>query len=434
MNEQPKIFNFGKIVFPTVKRIKYNDFVSMYLLPNNTQDICRIQVILNGGIAHERINQLARITSLMTNQGSVALDCKAIAEKLDFCGTRFTRTTLPSKSIFDLITLTRLTDDTIPVLEQILKFPIFPEENLNVIKTNLTQALKSQLKRTDAVAELEFKHLFYGNSHYNGRRTDFDKISGITPDDTLNFYNSFLRAGKVKIVLSGNITDNLIAEIGKIFGNDWIKQSKVPARKRSVINSDGIDRTHIFDMPKAIQSSIVMGTPTIGRRDNDFIPLRIVSYILGGYFGSRFMQNIREDKGYTYGIYSLLTSDKKCGCFKIKTDCDVKYTYKVISEVKKEIERIKGEPVGNDELSMAKSCLLSDIARLIDTPFDIADYIATKSSIKSAKDFFNTQIERIQNITAGEIIDTANKYLDTNRFITTIATNENKLKKIPFEH
>lgn len=434
MKKQPEIYDFDDIVFPSVQRIKLNDYTSIYSVPDKSQDICRIQFIFNGGIANERTDYVSRITTLMTNQGSRDLNCKEIAEQLDYCGTNFARSTLSFHSIYDLISLTRLTDKTIPILEQIVKYPVFPKENLAILKRNSIEDLKARMKKTKVVADINFRNLFYGNNHYLGKIPDTEAINSITQDDVINFYDHHIRAKNVKIVLSGNITDNLIKNIGNIFDKDWLKNEKLQPRKRAIIKSTGFNETKIINIPKAVQSSIIIGMPTIGQKDNDYIPLRIATYLLGGYFGSRLMQNIREEKGYTYGIYSQLTTTKEIGCFKISTDCDIRYTYKVIEEVNKEINKLKNDPIFDDELQMVKSSMLSSIAKLVDTPFDIADYIASKNNICSARRFFNSQIEQIKNITAEKIRETANKYLNPERFIIVVATDENMLKKIPFEH
>lgn len=434
MKKQPEIYDFDEIVFPSIKRIKLNDFTTVYTVPDKSQDICRIQLILNGGDADEHLDHLARITTMMTNQGSEQLNCKEIAELLDYCGTNFSSTTVAFYSIYDLITLTRLTDKIIPILEQIIKYPIFPEVNLETLKTNCIEGLKARMKKNKVLAEITFRNLFYGNRHFLGKIPEIQNISKITRDNVIEFYDTYCRAKNVKVVLSGNINDKLITDIGNIFNSEWHKHGKLPKRNRNILKTSGINEIKIVNTPNAVQSSIIIGMPTINRKHEDYIPLRIATYLLGGYFGSRLMQNIREDKGYTYGIYAQLTSSNKTGVFKINTDCDIKYTYQVIREVNIEMEKLKSKLVPDSELQMVKSSMLSSIAKLIDSPFDIADYIASKKNVVAAKRFFNNQIEGIRNITAEKIRETAKKYFNSERFITVIATDENKLKKIPLEH
>jgi len=184
----------------------------------------------------------------------------------------------------------------------------------------------------------------------------------------------------------------------------------------------------VVDKDDAMQSSVVFLQNSIMRNHPDYIKLRIVITALGGYFGSRLMKNIREEKGYTYSIGASLLCTKNLSYINISSECDTAYTAELIKEVKIEIEKLRAQEMDNEELSTLKNCMLSDLVKILDTPLSMAGLVTSHLFYSTGTDYFNKQREIIENITAKDIKEIAFKYLNIDNFYIVVAGNEKLMK------
>ena len=159
-----------------------------------------------------------------------------------------------------------------------------------------------------------------------------------------------------------------------------------------------------------------MGTPFPNRHHPDFVKVQVLNNVFGGFFGSRLMSNIREDKGYTYGIYSYLENHIQESAWIISTEAGRDVCEAAITEVYKEMERLRGEPVGEEELLLVRNYMMGSILGDLDGPFQIIN--RWKNLILNGLDenFFETQLETIRTVSAGELQQLANKYLQPESF------------------
>ena len=176
-----------------------------------------------------------------------------------------------------------------------------------------------------------------------------------------------------------------------------------------------------------MQSAIVMMIKAIPRKHPDYFKLRVLVTVLGGYFGSRLMSNIREDKGYTYGINSSLSGRAFDGYIGISTECDTQYTWQVIEETKKEMRRLQEEPIPQQELDIVKRHMLSDLVKTLDTPFNIGGYIGNMFCYGVYPEYFNEQVQEIINVTSDQLLTIAQRYFDLEKLRVVIACDKNKL-------
>ncbi len=168
---------------------------------------------------------------------------------------------------------------------------------------------------------------------------------------------------------------------------------------------------HFIEKPDSVQSAIRIGKLTIGKSHHDFVKLQVVSTILGGYFGSRLMSNIREDKGYTYGIGSFIAPMNQASYFGIATEVGVDITRQAIDEIYKEINRLSTDIMPNEELELVKSYLMGEILKSVDGPFALAERWKGMLLFGLDSEYFKKMIETISSITPEEVLDIAKKYL-----------------------
>ena len=173
-----------------------------------------------------------------------------------------------------------------------------------------------------------------------------------------------------------------------------------------------------------------MGLPTIGREEPHFFALKLLCTILGGYFGSRLMSNIREEKGYTYGITSSLAALRYGSYLVISTQTGTEFTQPLIDEVFVEINRLRNELVSNDELTVVKNYLRGEMARTLDSPFSITDYYLSLTANNLSTEYFARQDQAIRRLTADDLLDVARKYLCPEQFYIVVAGDKNKIPPI----
>ena len=171
----------------------------------------------------------------------------------------------------------------------------------------------------------------------------------------------------------------------------------------------------------AVQSAIKIRIGAIPRSHPDYIPLRILITALGGYFGSRLMKNIREEKGFTYGISASLSGRRHEGYIDIETQCDSAYTWKVIDEISAEISRLQHEPLGREELLKVKKYIISSLTKVLDTPSARADYASTDFLYGTGADYFNRQVEITDRITPEELTEVARLHLKPDSALQIVA-------------
>ena len=177
----------------------------------------------------------------------------------------------------------------------------------------------------------------------------------------------------------------------------------------------------IVEKKDAVQSAINIGKTVISRTHNDYFGLRVLLTVLGGYFGSRLMKNIREDKGYTYGISAQLISLEKEGYISISSEVGADVCKKAIKEVYKEIDRLSQEPVSKAELSLVRNYILGNWLRMFDGPLAIANSYRVLIDNDLEEDYFEKGLKEMQNITPEQLYERANRYFMKDSFIETVA-------------
>jgi len=162
-----------------------------------------------------------------------------------------------------------------------------------------------------------------------------------------------------------------------------------------------------------LQSAIRIGAPSINKRHEDYQGLKVLNVILGGYFGSRLMKNIREEKGYTYGINSSVVSLNLTGLISISTEVSNKFTRCAIDEIYKEIRRLQSEPVDKEELSVVRNYMLGELVRMFDGPFASAESFRSAWEYGLDNSYYKRFADRIQSIEPDELKALAQKYYNT---------------------
>ncbi|MDO5571609.1 MAG: pitrilysin family protein [Bacteroidales bacterium] len=436
-NIQPHTSPISSINIPEPEKIITPNGVEIFQLNLGDQDVFRIDVIFGAGKWEQKKNLVAMFTNLLLKEGVEGMSALEVAEHLDYYGAWLQPSATYHNSYVTLYSLNKYAKETLSLVEKIIKKPLFNEHEFDVIRNRRKQSFLVEEEKVQVVAFNNFIEAIFGKVHPYGKHASASDFDILNTDDLKEFHKKYYNSSNCKIVITGKITDEIMDYVINAFGKEQWGGMLVKDRLCEQETSDDKDVSNnelfcnyensykpkeIFvEKADAMQSAIRIGMPVINRNHPDYAKLRILNTLLGGYFGSRLMANIREEKGYTYGIGSNITTLKNGSYITISTQTAVNYTQEVIKEVFNEIRKLKEELVTDEEMSMLKGYLMGEMARLFDGPFPIAD--AHISLIANGMDsgYYKNMIKEISDITSGDIIEMAKKYFIENNFSVIIS-------------
>ncbi len=421
---QPKIniinSDFIKTYLTNPFKHTLDNGIPVYIINKGTQDLVKIELIFTNGLLYKTNNLVAKSTSDMLKLGTVNYTSNEIADIIDYCGAYIETTAEKDMTLVSLYTLNKHLEKTLPVLEEIIKRPVFPKNELSIYLQKQKQEFIVNNKKVDFIAKRKFNELLFGaNNHYGKtiKLNDFDKIK---PEQLFDFHKKYYSSNNCKIIAAGKVTEDIIDNLNRYFGqNDWYFDKKNNNNKSFKISSNRQFK-HFIPKDNVVQSAIRIGKILFNKTNPDFMGLDILNTVLGGYFGSRLMTNIREDKGYTYGIGSALISLQKSGYFCITSQVRSDVSSKAVKEIYKELKRLKQEIIPDKELNLVRNYILGNFLRSIDGPFAIADKFIDVLNYQLDYNYYFKYFDVIKNISAEKLKQLAEKYLDNDNMFELI--------------
>ncbi|NNK71931.1 MAG: insulinase family protein, partial [Flavobacteriaceae bacterium] len=289
--------------------------------------------------------------------------------------------------------------------------PLLVEEEFQKQKDIQLEGLKSNEKSVDAVAGRVGSALAYGVNHPYGEYVTEETLNAITLDDVKEFYTERFNPGQAYLVVIGDVkADDIRPKIEKTFGL-WIKGTSLELSVPKAIPNAQYTQINFIDMPNAVQSNISLThTTNLEMSDPDYHAVLIANKILGGGFNSYLNMNLREEHGYTYGARSSLGADKYVSRFRAGAAVRNMVTDSAVVETLKEIKRIKTEPVTEEALANAKAKYTGDFVLALERPQTLAQYALNIKINELPEDFYSTYLEKINAVTAEDVMRVANKY------------------------
>ena len=383
--------------------------VPVYVFNAGSQDVVSIEILFDAGSWNQSKPLVASCTNALLKEGTTIHTSQQINEAIDFYGSFLQTDVSKDEASIALYSLNKQLNNVLPYLTEVLTEPTFPEEELKMHLARVEQQFEVNQQKNSSIARGEFLNVLYGDSHPYGKKAELEFFKQVEQVDLVGFWNENYTTKNCKIFLSGKITDEVFQAIDNAISLP-LPNTKVELKDYEPISSKQFK--HYIEKPDAVQSAIRIGKRTIDKSHTDFAKLQVVNTILGGYFGSRLMSNIREDKGYTYGIGSFVAPMKYDCYFGISTEVGVDVTQKALDEIYKEIELLRTELVSEEELSLVKSYLMGELLKSVDGPFAVAERWKGMILFDLDKSYFDSLIQTITNITTSEVQEIAIKYLD----------------------
>ncbi|MBK1440278.1 insulinase family protein [Parapedobacter sp. ISTM3] len=399
--------------------IPFPNGVQTFVFNAGDQDLVRIEWIFGNVFAQEDQSLLNSCASELLLEGTTKYSSKQIAELVDFHGAFLVPEYGYDQSALTLFSLNKHLDQLLPLVKNILTDAIFPERELATYIRNNKQKLQVSLKKNSFVARRLFNKTLFGPTRY-GYIPDVPDYDRIAREALLALFKQQYTPANCTLIVSGKVTDGVIDALRQLFGDSWQLADKAipvdPAPKFAP--TEGL--LVVDERKDALQSAIRLGSQSIQRSHPDFPGLQVLNTLLGGYFGSRLMTNIREEKGYTYSIGSGLASLRHSAFFTISSEVGVAVTKATLAEIEKEIQRLREEPVEESELALVKNYLMGSMLGSLENVFSHADKFKTVYFSGLGLEYYDYYSDTINSITAEEIARLANTYLNYQNMIKVI--------------
>lgn len=399
--------------------IQFTNNCNLFHFNSGDQELVRIEWVF-GNLRFNRQKPLLNMAvNDMLTEGTENLNAAMIADKIDYYGAFLQTDYGYDNCTVTLYSLNKHLADTLPIVHDILNNSIFPTKEIEVFKITHQQKLQVGLQKNDVLARRQFNRALYGETiyGYSSEISDYEQLK--QPDMQLHFKQMYQPAN-CTILVAGKINDSLLGMMSEIFDQGW-KNGPQPADTTQPALKSSAEHSFFIDKPDALQSAIRMGLPTINRTHPDFPALQVLNTVLGGYFGSRLMANIREDKGYTYGIGSAMTSLKQSGSIFIATEVGADVCRAALTEIEKEVNLLKTSLVPGEELALVRNYMLGSLLGSLENVMSHADKFKNIYFSGLGYDYYEYYIETIKNITSQRLQQLANQYLDFDNFYKVVA-------------
>lgn len=387
--------------------------LKLFSIDGGEQDLVRIEFIFSNTNYDSAKPLQTFATNTMLNDGTSELSSTQIADKIDYYGAFLQTEYANDHSTVTLFTLNKHLANTLPIVKAIISDSIFPQVELDTLIRNQKQKLSVSLEKNDFLSRKTFSHVLFGDTlyGYDIAAADYDNLSR----DQLNTYFKLAYQPKnCTVIISGKVNEDTITLIDKYFGSDW--NNSIDVKENEFKFTTGSGQENFLERADALQSAIRIGQVSINRKHADFPGLQVLNTIFGGYFGSRLMANIREDKGFTYGIGSALVSLKNTGYFFIASEVGAEVCSATLTEIEKEITLLKEQPVTEGELALVRNYMLGSMLGSLENSLSHADKFKNVYFSGLDYDYYKNYINTVRNISPDELQALANQYLNFNSF------------------
>jgi predicted Zn-dependent peptidase len=369
-----------------------------------SQNVCKIELLFKAGRWNERVFGAGYFTSQLLSKGTKSRTSFQIAQSFDQLGAHLEINPGADFVSVALYSLTRNLEASLELLIHLLLDSIFPEKELSQLKTIYLQNLRVNKEKTSFQSSVMFRRTLYGTTHPYGKELEEADVQRISQQELQEHYNEFFK--EATLIVSGKVSDE---------HKDFILSSLAFLKFQLIEPADSnipvlTKTSEVVSKEGSVQASIRMGKPFFGRLHPDYPAAILLNHILGGYFGSRLMKNIREEKGLTYGISSSLSMALHGNHFVIGADVNLENVELAFGEIKKEMKRLREEPIDPTELEVSRNHFIGSLQLEITTSFAHADKVKNITIFGLPQDYYQQLIHRIDAISADDLMAVAYRH------------------------
>lgn len=387
--------------------------VDVYAVHAGAEEVLSLEWVYYAGNWFEDKNLIAATTNFLLRNGTSTRTAFQLNEHFEYYGSYLNRACYNETATITLHCLNKHVAELLPVVRELVTDSVLPQEELDIYKQNMQQRLKVNLKKSDFVASRLIDASLYGENHPYGRYTRPEDFAALEREQLLAFYQRFYQQGKFILFVAGKIPANLPALLDQYFGDLPVQ----PALLHDIPQFPSTTKkSRITNDPDGVQGSIRIARNFPNRHHPDFMKAMVLNTLLGGFFGSRLMSNIREDKGYTYGIHSYLQNHLHNTAWMISTEAGKDVAEATIAEVYKEMKLLREETIDDEELLLVRNYMMGSILGDLDGPFQIIARWKNFVLNNLTEQYFYDSIKTIRSISKEELQALAQQYLKEEDF------------------
>jgi predicted Zn-dependent peptidase len=383
----------------------------VYAFHHPGYEITRIEMVFPAGMNRHENFLIGPAVNQLMDDGTKTKTSFDISNYFESYGAVFYGEGNYNYASLSLVALSKHIEQLLPLVSEIITEPVFPETELQHYKDENQQRLLVEQKRVNYQARKKFFNLLFGSKSVFGYEEQPDDFTLLIRNDLISFHKANYTDQGICMIVSGNADERMISRIDALLP----KRSGLPSMLHKPDYETSEEKIIHIEKNDALQTAIRIGRIFPDRSHPDFIPFSILQTILGGYFGSRLMKNIREDKGYTYGINTIMQTLPGVTAFCIATEVGKQVKEAAVEEIYKEMNALK-EPVGRDELSLVKNYLFGHFQRTIDGPLQLSKLFKTIHLQGSDFGYFRNYLNSLNSITSDELCEIGCKYLNRDDF------------------
>ncbi|MEK7224464.1 MAG: pitrilysin family protein [Bacteroidota bacterium] len=395
------------------QKIVLKNGVEVYAVDAGAEEVMSLEWVFFAGNCFEEQNLVAATTNFLLRNGTSSKTAFQINEHFEYYGSYLNRACYNETSTISLHCLTKHVGELLPVVKELITDSTMPQDELDTYKQNMKQRLKVNLKKSDFVAGRLIDTYLYGAKHPYGKYSNAEDFDVLNREQLLEFYKKYYQQGKLIMFVAGKLPANLEQLLNQHFGD----LSGSPVQITTTAAEQATEKKYrITNDAEGVQGSIRIARPFPNRHHPDFLKVQVLNVLFGGFFGSRLMSNIREDKGYTYGIHSFLHNHVQQSAWMISTEAGKDVCEATIGEVYKEMQDLRENLVDDEELLLVRNFMMGGILGDLDGPFQIIGRWKNIILNNLTEQYFYDSINTIKTVTAEELQSLAQKYLQPEEF------------------
>lgn len=364
---------------------------------------------------------VASLTAALLSEGTKTRDAEALSNALQLLGTSVNASVSGESGSISFRSTTAKFPATLDILADILVNPTFPENGLERLRGQRLVQLTQARAQPGAIANRVFPRIVYGSEHPYGRVVTEESLKAVTRADLVAFHKAYYQPGRVLITVVGDTTAATVKPVIEKSLAAWTKGGERPSFTFPPVSAPKATTIFLVDKPGAAQSTFAIGRPGPPRNTPDFYALQVMNTMLGGMFQSRLNANIREEKGYSYGVTSSFGYGKGPGPFRTGGDIVTEKSDAALVEFMKELKGIiGGRPITDEELTTAKDALIQRLPGTFASVSSINSALTTLWVQNLPDDYYQQYAKRVAAITRDDVLRVANQYVTVDNLAIVI--------------
>ena len=420
---------FRKIA-PPVHSVEKIDFIepehqllpggtSFFTLYGGTQEVVKLDFSFKAGTWFETSKLESMMAASMISEGTSGKTARQIADRIDFYGAQLNSMPYYDNNYVSLLSLKKHLPHLLPLLAEIVQDASFPEHEFEIIRQKRKQRAIVDAEKVGLVAQRTFLRSLMGEEHPYAPISSPEAYEHVSLEGAKSHYLRHYYSGNATLFASGDVDAGVQKMIVDNFGSGW--GTPFPYKKDQPKIQSAAQRIVFIERESANQNALSIGKRVPTQHHPDSAGLKLVTTILGGYFGSRLMSNLREEKGLTYGIHASVVSFVRDAIFMIHAEVTAEKTEEAIKEIFLEMQRLREELVPESELEPLRSFLLGRMLEDFDGPFARSQSFSSLYEAGLSVGYFDQIIHTIKTTTPEQIRDLARTYLDPETMYTVAA-------------